>query len=151
MAERKFGDRTYRCEAMPATKAIELLADLTRIASQGTGRLPAMLLGLEEEAAGIEGGAESAEVAMLAAIGDVLRQNESSYVRELVERIVSSAEVKFPSGYGRVSLDEEFTGRIESILPVARWVLEVNFAGFFAESARAGALTRLRAAFQSGK
>lgn len=151
MAERKIGKETYRCHAMPAGAALELLGDITRLASQGAGRLPAVLLGLEEHAAGVEGGEQMADVAVFAAIGDILQRNSSSDLRALVERVVTAAEVQRPAGYAKIDLDEEFTGNLGAILPVARFVLEVNFRDFLDGSAGPGPLSRFRAAFQSGK
>ena len=147
MAEKKINGETYRCDPMPASGAIELYADLIRVATGGTGRLPAILLGLEGKAAGEIGSGEMAEAAALAAIGDILGKHSSGELRELLERVLKGAQIKRPSGYDVVNLDDDFSGRLNSIIPVARFVLEVNFSDFFGASAGSGILSRLTADF----
>lgn len=151
MAERKIGNETYRCSPMPAGDALVLLADLTRVASHGAGRLPAMLLGIEEKASGADPTGDYADMAFIAGIGDVLAQNASRDIAALVERIVTKAEIRRPSGYDKVSLDDDFTGNLEAIVPVARFVLEVQYRDFFGASGVSGALTRFQALFRNAR
>lgn len=147
--EKKILGQLYRVDPMPAGEAIEMYADMMRIATQATGRIPAILLALSSK--GEDGADVMANVAALAGIGDILRANSSSDIRTLVERIVTQAQVKRPSGYAQVNFDEEFRGRLGAILPVANLVIEVNFADFFTASVGGGLLSSLRAALASGK
>lgn len=144
--EKKISGETYRCAPLPASQAIELYADLARIATLASGRLPAIIASLALKAGEDDAAAQIADMQAIAALGDILQRNTSSDIRALVERIVSAAEIKRPSGYDAVNLDDDFTGRLASLLPVIRLVLEVNFADFFPASAGSGPLSRLRAA-----
>jgi len=152
MAEKKIAGELYRVDPMPARQAIELLADIVRIGSQATGRLPSIIDALSSSETEGDSLAQLANVAALAALGDILRANSSPDLGALIERIVSAAKVKRPSGeYVEVDIDEEFTGRLEAIVPVARFVLETNFGPFFAASGGNGLLKSLRTAFGSTK
>lgn len=151
MAEKKIEGETYRVDPMPAKEALELLGDLMRVLTQGTSQLPVMLLGLQRSEAGDEQGGQVTDIATLAALGDVLDKNRSSDLADLVERVVTKAQVRRPSGYSTIVLDDDFSGRLEAIVPVARFVLETNYAPFFAASAGSGLLRSLRAAFGSTK
>ena len=147
-AEKKIEGELYRVDPMPAREAIELLADISRVASQATGRLPSIIDALAGSDADGDGLSQLADVAALAGLGDILRANSSADLAKLVERIVGAAKVKRPSGqFVEVSLDEEFSGKLEAIIPVARFVLETTFGPFFAASRGAGLLKNLRAAF----
>lgn len=152
MAEKKIDGETYRCNPMAASEALELYADLLRVATGGTGRLPDILFALAGKAAGEVGAGEFAETAALAAIGDILSKNTSGDLRSLLERVLAGAEVRRSSGFfDRFTLDDEFSGRLGAILPVARFVLEVNFADFFPASAGSGILSRLGEALAKAK
>ncbi len=140
MAERKIADRTYRVHPMPAGAAIELYADIMRVVTGGTGRVPVIMAAIAEGETGM------AEAAALASLGDVLQKNSSSDLRALVERIATQAEVNRPGGYGAIHFDEEFEGRLGTIVPVLKFVLEVNFADFFPANVGSGLLSGLRAA-----
>lgn len=145
MAERKIEGETYRAVPIAASEAIELYADLMRVATQGTGRIPGILLALEEQEGAL------AEAGALAAIGDILQKNTSAEIRQLIQRIATSAEVLRPSGYARIDFDEEFTGRLAASVAVVRFVLEVNFSDFFPASLGSGILGSLRAGLASKK
>ena len=149
MAELKIAGELYKVEPLPAGEAIELYADLMRVATQATGRVPAILMALASR----ENGAPDAmaDVAALAGLGDILRSTSSSDIKSLINRIVTCASVKRPSGYAEVNLDEEFTGNLAAILPVAKFVLEVNYADFFTASVGGGLLNNLRSVLASAR
>jgi hypothetical protein len=149
MAERRIGSELYKVEPLPAGEAIELYADLMRVATQATGRVPAILMAIANRETGAPD--VMAEVAALAGLGDILRGTGSTEIKGLIDRIVTCASVKRPSGYAPVNLDEEFSGNLAAIFPVAKFVLEVNYADFFTESVGGGLLSGLRSALASGK
>ncbi len=149
--EKKIAGETYRCTPLPASRAIELYADLARIATLASGRLPAIVASLAAKVEEGDPAAQIADMQALAALGDILQRNTSDDIRRLVERIVSSAEIRRPSGYDVVNLDDDFTGNLGGLLPLIRFVLEVNFADFFPASGGNGPLSRLRAALDRTK
>lgn len=149
MAERKIAGKTFKVEPLPARDAIELYADLMRVVGQGTGRIPAILMGLTSED---EGANYLADVAAIGALADVLSKTTSVEVSDLIERIVGCAMILQPSKtYRQADLNGDFTGSLKDLLPVMKFVLEVQYRDFFTASAGGGVLRVMMDAFQTSK
>lgn len=149
MAEKKFADKTYRCEPLMAKEALALYTDVMRVGSKAANRLPAIIVALN---GADEGEQAMADVAALAAIGDILNATPTDLVIDLIERILGCAQVQEPSGsYRRVDLDGDFTRNLKELVPVIRWILSVQYADFFIGSAGNGILGMLKGTLQSRK
>ncbi|PHP66551.1 hypothetical protein CSC94_12745 [Zhengella mangrovi] len=146
MAEKTIGAETYRTQPLPAKRAFALYVDLMRMLSDGANRFVPHVADLTGEDAG-----PIAEVLSLAAIGDMLRNTPTMTLIDLLERIVSAAEVQRPSGYAQVNIDEEFTGRLPDVIPLAEWVLKEQFGDFFPVSALAIGLRKVVQVLASAK
>lgn len=149
MAEKKIGDKTYRCEPLMAKEALALYTDIMRVGSKAANRLPAIIVALN---GANEGEQAMADVAALAAIGDILATTPTDAVIDLVERILACAQIQEPSGsYRRADLDGDFTRELKNLIPVIRWILSVQYADFFIGSAGNGILGMLKETLQSRK
>lgn len=146
MAEIRIGSETFKCDPLPAGEAIELLAELMRVVGPAVGRLPALIVSLNEEG---PHASVMTDVAALAALADILKETKPSALRELVARIASLAMVQRPSGYDKCILDLDFHDNLKGVIPVVRFILEVQFRDFFTGSAGNGIFGGLRAAFLS--
>jgi len=143
MAEKKIKDRVYKVDPIPASNAIELYADIVRIAGQGTSRLPAIIVGLSQK----DGeGQLMSDVSALMALTDILSGSSSAEISGLVRRIVEIAMIQRPSkAYEPVDLDGDFTGRLSDIPEVAAFVLKEQFSDFFIGSGGNGIIARMTA------
>lgn len=148
MAEKVIGGKEYRVAPLAARDAIALYADIMRIATRAAHRLPAIIVGL---ASGDETQGAMADVAALTAIGDILRETPTDGLLEVLERILAASTVKLPSGtYHQCELDN-FTGNLKDVVPVARFVITVQYADFFIGSAGNGILSLLQEALRNRK
>lgn len=149
MAERKLNGKTYKVDPLPAGDALELYTDLMRFIGLAAGKLPAIVLAAHSAD---EGQNLMADVTALSALADVLKQTTSSEVRAFIQRVTEIAMIMPPSGqYRRVDLDGDFTGRLGELLPLVRFVLEVQFGDFFPGSRGGGILGLLREVLQTPK
>jgi len=144
MAEKKIKElgSTIKVDPLLASEAIELYGEMMRIAGHATGRLPALIYSLHQPD---DGEKMMGDVAALAAISDVLNKVGPTGVRDFIKRVTECAMVHTPSGdWRQLDFDGDFTGNLGAILPVAKFVLEVNFADFFPASGGIGILNLLR-------
>lgn len=148
MAERKIDGAEYRVDPLTAIEAIELYSDILRFLGPAANRLPAIILSLQAES---EGQSMMADVAAFAAIGDILSRVESSEVSGLVSRIVSTAQIKRPSGYSQCNLDGDFTGNLSKLVPVIKFALEAQFSDFFIGRRQSGIIGLLAEVLQTRK
>ena len=148
MAERKIDGVEYRVDPLTAVEAIELYSDLLRFLGPAANRLPAIIVSLQAES---EGQQMMADVAAFAAVSDILSRVESSEVSGLVARIISLAMIKRPSGYSKADLDGDFTGNLGKIVPVIKFVLEVQFSDFFIGRSKNGIIGLLAEVLQTRK
>lgn len=149
MAERKIDGKTYKVEPLLASEAIELYGQIIAVAGKAAGRLPAIIVALSS---GDGANKAMADVAAIAAITDILNGSSPAGVRDLIKRIVEIAMVQAPSKEWRqVDLDGDFTGNLDAILPVGRFVVEEQFGDFFIGSAGNGILALLKGTLQQTK
>lgn len=149
MAERKIDGRVYKVDPMTAPDAIELYADILRVAGPAAPKLPAIILSMTGQS---EHGQVMADVAALSAISEIVKASGAEGVRELIQRIVETAMVQAPSKEWRqVDMTGDFTGNLKALLPVVKFVLEEQYRDFFTGSGGIGILGMLKAAFQSAK
>ena len=147
MAEKKIGQNTYRVAPMRAPDALALYVDLMRIGTKAANRLPAIIFALQSE-----DNADMADVAALLAIQDILASTSTDSVMDLLNRIVTVAEIRQSSGtYTPVDLDREFSGKLNEIIPVARFVIMEQFSDFFIGSGESGILGLLKATLRNRK
>lgn len=143
MAEKKIKDRVYKVDPMAASAAIELYADIVRIAGHGTGRLPAIIMGLTRKD---QEGQFMSDIGALMALTDILNGSSSTEVRDLIKRIVEVAMIQRASkAYEQVDLDGDFTGRLSDIPEVAAYVLKEQFSDFFIGSGGNGIIAKMTA------
>jgi hypothetical protein len=143
MAERKIKGRVFKVVPMLAGEAIELYSDIIRIVGQGTGRLPAIVLGLSQK--DTDGNLLS-DVAAVMALTDILSGSSSAEISGLVKRIVEIATISRPSGnYEPVDLDGDFTGHLADIPEVVAFILKEQFGDFFTGSGGNGIIARMTA------
>lgn len=140
MAEKKINGATYRVTPIPASEALELLAEIIRISGPLAPRLPIILAGLTDAEA--EGRA-FADASFLEALAGTVNFLGASGVRDLVKRIVEVAQIQRPSGYSQVDLDGDFTGNLGAVIPVAKFVLKETYGDFFPASGGNGLLGML--------
>jgi hypothetical protein len=140
VAERKIDGSEYRVDALTAVNAIELYADILRFLGPAANRLPAIILSIQAES---EGQGMMADVAALAAVSDILSRASSQEVSGLLSRIVSIAQIKRPGGYDACDIDGDFTGNLGKIVPVVKFVLEVQFSDFFIGKRQSGIISLL--------
>ncbi len=149
MAERKLAGVEYRVQPIPAVEAIELYADILRFLGPAANRLPAIIMALS---AADEGQEMMADVAALAAVSDILSRVPSDQVSDLVGRIVGIAQIKRQSGqYDPVDLSGDFTGKLSSLVPLIKFVLEEQFSDFFIGSRKSGIISLLTEVLLSRK
>lgn len=143
MAERRIeGLGTVKAEPMHAGDALELYADVMRIGGKALNRLPALIMAVTSET---PGESEFADIIALHAIADMLATTPSKDVREIVQRIVETAMVQLQDQPSyRPMLMGDFTGRLNHLLPVVKFVLEVQFKDFLPVSPRGGIVQLLR-------
>jgi hypothetical protein len=143
MAEKKIKDRVYKVDPIPASEAIALYADIVRIAGHGTGRLPAIIMGLSQKD---QEGQFLSDISALMALTDILNSSSSAEVRDLIKRIVEIAMIQRPSkAYEQVDLDGDFTGRLSEIPEVSSFVLKEQFSDFFIGSGGNGIIAKMTA------
>lgn len=137
MAEKKIGDRVYSVDPLLATKAVRLLARLTKVAGAAVERLPVIFSGI-----GTTGeAAEKSNSAAVAAFSDIFMKNDTDEIVTLVTDIVQVAKIKRQSGaWDHVDFDGDMTDAMEQIIPVALFVLQEQFAGFFGGALAGGSL-----------
>lgn len=131
MAEKKFGDRTFRSTHMLATEALVLQARLLKAVGPGLPRLGEVFGGFGKNAT--EEAKSKASAAAIDAFGAVFASGDPEAFAVLVRDIVSKADIKRPSGsYEPADLDGDFSGPdMKDLLPVAVWVLREQFGDFF--------------------
>lgn len=149
MAEKKINGRTFKVGPMPAGAALELYAALIEAAGPAINRLPVLLSVLTS---GDESRDVVADTMAIAALSDAIKGATPGGVADLIGRVVSVAMLLRPSGsYEQCDLDGDFTGHLGDIIPLARFVLQVQFADFFPGNGANGVLGALRVALTSAK
>lgn len=146
-ATKTFGDLKLRMEPMLASEAITLYADLMRVASSATGRLPQIIAALSSDDTDV-----MADIAAMAAIGDMLRSTKSDEITSIIRRLVSVCRVcAADDRYDDVDLDGVFTDRFDQIIPVCRWVIKEQYGDFFTASVGGGIIRQITGALRNGK
>lgn len=161
--KREIDGSLYEFHTMPAKAALKVLTRLTKVVGEPLGLLgDALLGGGKAGAVGAEGdglvkGALETDIPqgalgkVLAAVTDRLDENQ---VLETVELVLVSVYVQGPSDAGTrtIRFEQDFGGRMLTMLKVFAAALEVNFSDFFAAGGGAGAImARARAAAGSLK
>lgn len=125
MAEKKIGKETFKTEPLLAKEAIRLLGKLTKVGGAAWDRLRK----------DIEDGAEAANAGMVIVTFavELMRNNDVDAVVDLIEEILSHAQIKSPSGYTRVYMDSDFHGNLKAIPEVVAFVLQENYSDFLSE------------------
>lgn len=130
MAEKKIGDRTFKCDAMLAFEALKLQARLMKVIGGALDKLPAIIAGTRNRGDPVAEAASDA--AAVGAFGDIFMKSDSTDIATLVKNIVEVAEIKGSSGqYRKVDLDGDFTDHLADLVPVVVFVLQVQFKDFF--------------------
>lgn len=141
MAERKFGNRTFKVGIVLATDAIRLQARLLRVIGSGMDRLPAILASRREGASEAE--RTAGDAAAVAALSDVFAKIDADEMTALLGDIIGYAQIKQSSGsYGQADLDQDFTEHKGDIFPVALFVLKEVLGDFFSGALASGALQK---------
>lgn len=149
MAEKKIGGREYRTEPLTAREAVALYTDIMRVGSLAAEKLPAIIVAFGNP--DTQTGDAMADVAALAAIGDILRKTSTDVVMELLDRILGAAQIRQDSGtYLKCEVDH-FSGDLGTMFPVVKFVLQVQYADFFTGSAGNGILNLLQEVLQNRK
>ncbi len=155
MAERKINGRVFAVVPMPARDALALYAELVSVLGSAAHRLPGIVL-TTAEAGGGEGEREGgsldlmSDIITFAAIADVVRTATPEGTTDLVRRICEAAEIRTESGaLHTVDFDRDFTGHLQDIPPVVRFVLQEQYRDFFPDGGVNGLLAHLKAAFQT--
>lgn len=149
MAERKIAGRVFRVSPLPASEAIALYAELIAALGAAVHRLPAIIVSAtaDESEQNVMG-----DMVALAAITDIVKSATPGGCRDLIKRIVEVAQIQRPSGaYEPIDLDGDFTGRLNDIVEVVKFVLKEQYSDFFTGSGVNGLLGRLREALLSRK
>ena len=149
MAEKTINGIKYRLGELPASTAIPLLAEIIAAAGPLAEHLPVIVAANSDED---ERGRLFGDAAFLQAISGIMLQMGPEGFMDLLKRIVQLAEKQRPSdeaigAYSPLDFDGDFTGHLDDILPVARWVLGSTYGDFFTGSAGIGLLGMFKAGF----
>jgi Phage tail assembly chaperone protein, TAC len=144
MAEKRINGREYRVEPMLATRALILQAKLVRVAGPLVSRLGDILQGhgtdsTEEQKA-------RSNMAAVAAFSAIFAEIDPIDFAEIIKEIVETAQIKRPTGYGKVDMDGDLTGHSADIIPLCVFVLREQYGDFFTGLAEVGVpgLTKVR-------
>lgn len=129
MGEKVINGETYKVEPILATRAVTLLARLTKTAGPLAASLPEALASTQ---AASEEERNAGGAAVLAAITDIFASTTPEEFTALVKDVIEIAKIRRPSGnYDPVDFDGDFSTRFGSIIPVAAFVLTEAFGDFF--------------------
>lgn len=148
MADETFNGRKYQTHQLPARDAIALYLDIMRVAGSGVSKIPALLAAVMSPD---DRRNELADLAALQAVAEILRQTPTATIQDLMHRLLQSAEIMGESGNFRKVTIDEFSGDLESLFPVLRWLMREQFGDFFTGSAGSGIILMIREALTPTK
>lgn len=130
MADKKFGQRTFRCNKLPASESVGLAFRLGKLAAPllenfASGGLSfASIVGAGENAQGQKA---------LGAIAKFLTSIDPKEGQALLIELAEKAQLQQPGGnFEPVIFDSAFAGEhIGDSIQVAAWVVQVNLSDFF--------------------
>lgn len=132
MAEKKIGNRTFKCDPLLATKALVLQGRLARALGPVAGKLPGILAARNGNDDAAKAEADTQTIAALVGLFETLSPEEYA---ALVKDVVELAKVERASGeYSEVDIDADFYGDMKSIFPVMFFVLQTQFQDFFGDA-----------------
>jgi len=119
MAEKKIGNRSFRCEKMPADEGVLYSFRIGKLASPLIGQIQNLVSGVDEVA--------------LTALAEFLQSLDPVEGQEIVMKMAGMAEVKSSESqpYEPVIFNITFQDDLLEAFQVAAWVIMVNFGGFF--------------------
>lgn len=130
MAEKKFGERTFRTNPVLATKLMVVQARFFRMAGPAIASLPAIMQGYGKDKTEAEKNASN--MAAIGAFSDIFAATPPEEVADMIRVILEMAELQKPSGaWDKVDVDGDFTHHMADVIPVTIWVVREQFGDFF--------------------
>lgn len=123
MAELKIGNRTYRCDKMPATEGVRMAFRLSKAFAP-----------IIKDLGDVHSLSNISERDALKALSEFLMNIDADDGTDLVVKLAESAEILSPQGAPEpVVFDAHFSGNVVDAVKVAVWVARVNFGDFFTD------------------
>lgn len=129
MAEKKIAGTTYRTEQMLARDALALMAKLIKVGGSGWDKLRGLL---DDD---VRAGSVNVKTVAIDALIDVVRNNPTDEVLDLIDEIAGLAQRRAPSGSYDVVEVNQFTGRMSELFELISWIMQEQFASFFGDVA----------------
>lgn len=143
MAEKKFGNRTFRVKQPLATQAIVMQGRLLRLIGPASHKLPELF-----DPANRNGPADqTVALKIVGVLLEVFSRSEPEATAALIGDIIAMSEVKGASGkYDQADIDTEFSSDPGELYAVVAWILREVFGPFFSGLTANGSLKNVVAA-----
>lgn len=130
MAEKKIGERTFRCSPMLATDAIKLQVRLVKFLGGAVERLPEIVQGASKGATDAQRAQANAKA--IGMLVDLIGKSDPDEIARLMSDVIGIAQIRRESGeYHDADIDGDFVGRPGDMFEVMLWVLQEQIGPFF--------------------